>query len=217
MELLTSPANLPFSVALAVVSLLGVLELVSLALGGAFSIVGGAGFDTVDVDADTDVDGDGIFGQLMQWLHAGQIPASVLAILFLLSFGIAGLLLQTVLKSVTGAMLPALVAVVPAFLIALPATRVVGGVLKPLMPRDETDAVSRDSLLGSSAQIMTGRARRGAPAEARLRDPHGHSHYVMVEPDRDEEVFTAGTRVVLVKRHDAVYRVIEDVQVELES
>jgi len=217
MELLTSPANLPFSVALAVVSLLGVLEVVSLALGGAFSILGSAGFDTPEVELDTDVDGDGIFGQLMQWLHAGQIPASVLAILFLLSFGIAGLLLQSVLKVLTGAMLPALIAIIPAFIIALPATRVTGAVLKPLMPRDETDAVSRDSLLGSSAQITTGRARRGAPAEARLRDSHGHNYYVMVEPDHDEEVFTAGTRVVLVKRHDAIYRVIEDVQVELES
>jgi hypothetical protein len=217
MELLTAPANLPFSVALAVVSLLGVLEIVSLALGGAFDIFGGAGFDTAEVDLDTELDGDGVFGQLMQWLHVGQIPASVLLILFLLSFGIAGLVLQSVLKGLSGAMLPALIATIPAFLIALSATRVVGGVLKPLMPRDETDAVSRDSLLGASAQITTGKARRGAPAEARLRDSHGHSHYVMIEPDHDEEVFAAGTHVVLVKRHDAIYRVIEDVHVELES
>lgn len=216
MELLTSPANLPFSVALAVVSLLGVLEIVSLLFGGALGLFGGAGFDTTDIGGDADIDDMGVFGQLMQWLHVGQIPASVLLILLLLSFGTAGLLLQGALKALTGAMLPALVATVPAFIIALPATRIVGGVLRPLMPRDETEAVSRDSFLGCSAQITLGRARRGAPAEARLRDAHGHSHYVMVEPDRDEEVFNAGKYVVLVKRHDAVYRVIEDVHSELE-
>jgi Protein of unknown function (DUF1449) len=166
---------------------------------------------------DTGVDGDGLFSQIMQWLHAGQIPTSVLLILFLVSFGSAGLLLQIALKSLRGDMLPALMAVLPAFVIALPATRIMGGVLKPLIPRDESEAVSRDSFLGCSAQITTGKARRGAPAEARLRDSYGRSHYVMVEPDRDEEVFPAGTRVVLLTRHDAVYRVTEDVNVELEN
>jgi hypothetical protein len=141
----------------------------------------------------------------------------VLLILFLLSFASVGLLLQSALQSLTGAMLPALVAAIPAFLIALPGTRVLGGVLKSIMPRDETEAVSRDSFLGCSAQITVGRARRGAPAEARLRDSYGRSHYVMVEPDHDEEVFPTGARVVLVKRHDAVYRVIEDVNVPFED
>jgi hypothetical protein len=213
MELLTAPANLPFSIALALVLLLGTLELVSLALGGAVGIMGGG-------DADADIDGleaDGLFGQMMQWLHAGQLPLSVLMILFLLAFGGAGLLLQSAIKNMSGTLLPALIAVVPAFFIALPATRMMGGLLKPIMPRDETEAVSRDSFLGCSAQITTGTARRGAPAEARLRDGFGRSHYVMVEPDRDEEVFPAGARVVLLKRHDAVYRVIPDADLPFED
>jgi hypothetical protein len=213
MELLTAPANLPFSIALALVLLLGTLELVSLAFGGAVGILGGG-------EADADIDGleaGGLFGEVMQWLHAGQLPLSVLMILFLLAFGSAGLLLQSALKSMSGTLLPALIAVVPAFLIALPATRLMGGLLKPIMPRDETEAVSRDSFLGCSAQITTGTARRGAPAEARLRDAFGRSHYVMVEPDRDEEVFPAGTRVVLLKRHDVIYRAIPDADLPFED
>ena len=216
MELLTAPANLPFSIALALVFLLGALELISLTLGGAVSIFGGDA--DVDMDGGFDgMDGDGFFGHIMHWLHAGQIPATVLLILFLLSFGSAGLLLQSTLKSLTGALMPALLAVVPAFLIALPSTRILGGVLKPIMPRDETEAVSRESFIGCSAQITSGKARRGAPAEARLRDAYGRSHYVMVEPEHDEEVFPAGARVVLLKRRDVVYRVIADANIDLDD
>lgn len=220
MEILTAPANLPFSIALAVVLLLGLLEVVSLLLGGGLGLLGGATDTGVDAganavgvgdvagaEAGVDADGgEGLFGQIMSWLHAGQIPATVLMILFLLNFGVAGLGLQTALKALSGFMLPALVAVVPALLIALPATRLSGGLLKPLLPRDETEAVSSQSFIGCDAQITVGTARRGAPAEARLRDRFGRSHYVMVEPQDDDEAFPAGRHVLILKRQGDTYR-----------
>ena len=85
------------------------------------------------------------------------------------------------------------------------------------MPRDESEAVSRDSFLGLSAQVTVGRARRGAPAEARVQDSYGRSHYVMVEPNNPEEVFPAGTRVVLLTRHESIYRVIPDVHLSFDE
>lgn len=215
MELFTAPANLPFSIALAIVVLLGVLEVASLALGGAVGILNGP-----DADFDAGVDGaeaDGLVGSLLQWLHAGQIPATVLLIVFLVSFGSAGLLLQNALLETTGAMMPALLAVVPAFAIALPSTRILGGLLKPLLPRDESEAVSRDSFLGLGAQVTSGTARQGRPAEARLRDSYGRSHYVMVEPNNPEEVFPPGARVVLLTRHESIYRAIADVSLAFDE
>ncbi len=226
MEILTAPANLPFSIALAVVLLLGALEVVSLLLGGGLGLLGHDGHDgalalghdghdgalhghgTHDHAAHGhDADGgEGVFGQIMSWLHAGQIPATILMILFLLNFGVAGLGLQTALKSLSGFMLPALVAVVPATLIALPATRLTGGLLKPLLPRDESEAVSSESFIGCDAQITVGTARRGAPAEARLRDRFGRSHYVMVEPQDDDEVFPTGRHVLILQRQGDTYR-----------
>jgi hypothetical protein len=89
---------------------------------------------------------------------------------------------------------------------ALPATRVIGGVLKPILPRDETEAVSRDSFVGCEAQITAGTARPGKPAEARLLDRFGRSHYIMLEPDKEDDVFAPGSNVLVLKRRDAIYR-----------
>ena len=213
MGILGAPANLPFTVALVVVAMLGALEVLSMMLGGAVSVMGG----DMDVDADADVDADGLLGDILSWLHVGQVPTMILLITFFLSFGIGGLGLQTLLRETTGAMLPFPISLLPAFMIALPATRMAGGVLKKALPRDESESVSRDSFLGCGGEITVGTARRGHPAEARVRDAFGHSHYVMVEPDNDEQSFPAGSRVVLLKRHEAIYRVIDDVHVPLED
>jgi len=211
MGILGAPANLPFTIALAVVGLLSALEVLSLMLGGAVGVFDG------DMDADVDIDADGAWGEFLSWLHVGQMPTMILLITFLLCFGIAGLGLQTALKSTSGAMLPLPISLLPAFLIALPGTRLVGGLLKKVLPRDESESVSRESFLGCSGEITVGTARRGHPAEARVRDAFGKSHYVMVEPDSEEQTFAAGSKVVLLKRHDAIYRVMDEVHVSLED
>jgi hypothetical protein len=71
------------------------------------------------------------------------------------------------------------------------------------VPRDETTAVSEDSLVGRVAVITLGVASSAAPAEGRVRDEHGQTHYVMVEPDIAGESFSAGSEVLLVKRAGA--------------
>src|SRR4028119_284586 len=213
MGILGAPANLPFTIALAVVALLGALEVLSMMLGGAVSVMDG----DMDVDAGADMDADGAWGEFLSWLHVGQVPSMILLIVFLLSFGVGGLLLQTMLKGATGAMMPLPLSLLPAFLVALPGTRLAGGILKKVLPRDETESVSRDSFLGCGGEITVGTARRGHPAEARVRDAFGRTHYVMVEPDNEEQTFPTGSKVVLLKRHEAIYRVIDDVHVPLED
>jgi hypothetical protein len=205
METLTAAQNLPFTIALVIVMLLGVLEVVGLALGG----ISALGIDGPEMDGDFDLDGDGFFADILGWLHVGQLPATIIGIVFLLSFGVSGLVLQNLVRSTSGAMLPAALASLFAFLLAIPATRLGGGVLKRVLPRDETEAVSRDSFLGCEAQITIGVARRGRPAEARLRDKFGRSHYVMVEPDSDEGSFAAGSHVLILKKHGDIFRVMD--------
>jgi len=206
METLFAPANLPFTIALAIVLLLGALEIIGVLIGGASAI----GIDAPDVDGDVDFDGDGIFSQFLGWLHAGQIPATILAIVALFNFGVAGLLLQSGVKTLSGVMMPTGIAVCIALVIALPATRISGGLLKKILPRDETEAVSSESFLGCEARITTGTARRGKPAEARLRDRFGRTHYVMVEPENDEETFASGSPVLILKRSGDIFLVMDN-------
>lgn len=222
MNILTASENWPFTLALAIVVLLGLLEVVGLLLGGAWSFfsndvavdVGGA---APDADGILDgVDSDSFVGQMLDWLHVGKMPATVLLIVFLTAFGAVGLLLQTALKSQNGAMLPTLLASGIAFLVAIPATRLGGGILKPMLPSDESEAVSRESFVGCEAQIVVGTSRKGKPAEARLRDKFGRSHYVMVEPEDENATFSAGHHVLILKRHGDTFLAVDNAHGVLE-
>jgi hypothetical protein len=67
------------------------------------------------------------------------------------------------------------------------------------MPRDQTTAVSDASLVGRVGTIVIGVASAGRPAEARIRDEYGTTHYVMVEPEAEGESLVAGASVLLVR------------------
>jgi len=86
--------------------------------------------------------------------------------------------------------------------------RVVGGWVARIMPKEETSAVSRETFVGRVATVVLGTARAGKPAQARLCDEHGRTHYVMVEPDVEEESFDAGEPVLLVCSAGSRFRVI---------
>jgi hypothetical protein len=213
MELLLAPQNWPFSLALALVAALSALQIIMALLGGAVHIMGG------DVDADFHVGGDhdldggdflgGAVGAALDWLHIGKIPLMILLILEGLCFGLAGFMLQSLLVARGAAYLPVGIASPFAFFLSLPLLRLSGLALRPILPRDESEAVSSDSFLGCEAEITIGTARRGHPTEAKLRDKWGKTHYVLVEPEHEAQFFPMGSRVLLLTRREHIFRVIE--------
>ncbi len=204
MELLLAPQNWPFSLALALVVVMALLQVV-LGLGDAIG--------DLAVDSDFDLDADiSPFQAALDWLWVGKIPFSILLILFCLCFGLSGIALQAFEQSRTGSLFPTLIAAPIAFAATLPLLRVTGWVLRPVLPRDETEAVSPNSLVGRDGQITIGVARQGHPAEARVRDGHGKMHYVMVEPETPGLEFRAGDSVLLVSRRDHVFLALKDNQ-----
>ena len=60
-----------------------------------------------------------------------------------------------------------------AFVASLPIVRISGGALGRVIPRDETTAVSIESLVGRIATVVSGTARAGYPAQARVTTEHG--------------------------------------------
>ena len=180
MELLTAPQNLPFAIALGLVALLAALQVVALLLGGPIGI-GGADVDAdvgldldvdLDMDADMDVDGGdvgtgpGALAGALDWLGVGKMPLSILLTLWAASFGLAGLTIQEIAQSLTGARLPMLLPSLLALGLSIPLLKISGMALRPILPRDETEAVSTQSLLGSEGEIVVGTAKRGRPAQA---------------------------------------------------
>ena len=153
--------------------------------------------------------------RVLGWLCVGRVPVLVLLVVFLTTFGLAGLLVQGLLQGLTTLLLPAWIAWAPALAVALPTTSAIGRGIARIIPKDETSAVSRDSLVGRIATVTLGEARQGNPAQARVRDQHGKTHYVMVEPDGADAALQAGEPILLVSRRGAVFRAIENTSAAL--
>jgi hypothetical protein len=199
-------SNFPFSVALVVVAILAAIEGVGLMIGaGIFGFLDGL-LPDVDLGVDApDLTSPSLSGQFLTWLRIGQVPAIFTLIVFLVAFGLIGLFLQGIVGSILGAPLPALLATVPALVLAVPVVRTGNAVLAKIIPRDETSAVSRDSFIGKLAIITGGTAKAGYPAQGKIKDQHDQTHYIPVQPDVETEVFAQGEIVLLVRRKKSVY------------
>lgn len=219
------PALAPFTIALIVMVMIALTEAVGMAFGASPSNALETALPDFDADAGP-LDAEaphapdaptGPLSQLMSWLCVGRVPLLILLVAFLTAFGVAGLVLQGALRGVLGSYLPAVVMVVPAFLLALLATRAFGLALSKIMPREETEAVSEGSFIGRVATVIRGEARRGLPAEAKLKDLRGKTHYLLVEPDADDDAFAQGAEVLVVEKIGAVFRVIRNEHPSLRS
>jgi membrane protein implicated in regulation of membrane protease activity len=188
LDFILAPENLPFAVALALMAMIGLVEALGLGLGA------------IDLDADVQADGD-----LLGWLGVGTVPLLVLIIVLLALFGLIGVTIQQVAAALTGSPLSPWLAAPAALAAALPLTGGAARALARILPKDETTAVDIATLVGKRATVTVGVARRGSPAQARVRDAHGQSHYVMVEPSGDHQQVGAGETMLLVRREDGVF------------
>ena len=190
--------NLPFAIALGAMLLLSILQIVGL---GDF----GPDIDA-DVDLDTDLDGaTGAMGGITTLLGIGRVPFLIWLIVFLFLFAGIGVSIQGLAESLTGAPLYAWLAAVLSLGATLPLTATLVRPLARIMPQDETTAVGLDSLVGRRAEITTGRAAAGYPARAKVRDLHGHTHHVMVEPHERSSALHEGDQVLLVRREGQTF------------
>jgi hypothetical protein len=216
LEHFAAAQNAPFAIALVVMLGIALIEAVAMLIGTGLSGLLDGLFDhdvDVDVDLHAHAPADALlhrdyFSEALAWLQIGRVPILVLLVIFLTAFGLLGLAEQSAVHGVTGAYLPAALAWIAPFGLALPVVHRTGRWLARVLPMEETYAVSRDSFVGRVATIVIGTARRGAPAQARLRDEHGRTHYVMVEPDV-EAAFDTGHEVLLVRVDGARYRCID--------
>lgn len=207
MGLFTAPETMPFGVGFALIVGIALVE----GLGMLIALSPSNMLDQLlpDIDGDTGLD------RLLGWMHLGRVPALVLGLLFLSGFTVFGYALQMVARGLFGGFLPAWAAALLAVPAGLATVRGLGALVAHIVPRDETSAVSEQSLVGRVGVVVAGSARRGLAAQARVRDAHGRTHYLMVEPDLDDEVFAEGTQVLIVRKAGAFYRCIANPHPEL--
>lgn len=224
LEFLLDPNMAPFTGALALVAGLLVIELLASLVGGSFMAggsdgpdldIGPDGPDGVDLDGveldgpdldGPDLDGpeiEGVEGApaggggIASWLGFGSVPFILWFAGLLTAFGLIGYGVQVVAGSMLGGLIPWWGATAIAALPSLWAGGLFARTLGRLIPKTESSAISRRSLGDRRAVIAQGTARRGSPAQARIRDLYGNLHYVRVEPVDDDAELPRGTEVIV--------------------
>ncbi len=200
MSLFTTAETLPFGIAFALIVAIALIE----GLGMLVSLSPSNLLDHLlpDIDGDTGLD------RVLGWMHLGKVPSLVLLVLFLAGYALFGYGLQMVAHGLLGNYLPGWVAALAAVPSGMATVRSLGALVAHIIPRDETSAVSELSLIGRAGVISAGVARQGLAAQARVRDSHGRTHYLMVEPDMADEVFDEGAQILIVRKAGAFYRCI---------
>jgi hypothetical protein len=196
----------PFAVALGLTLAIAFIELLGLVLGAQPSAMVDSALPDFDADIpDVEL---GPLSQSLSWLSFGKLPALVVLILISASFGLIGFAGQEALRRVIGFAINPWIASIPAAFGAAFVTRHAGLALARIMPKEESDAVSTKAFVGRVATVFRGVAAIGHPAEAKLTDIHGKTHYVLIEPDEGEASMPEGSEVVIISQSGPVFRAI---------
>jgi membrane protein implicated in regulation of membrane protease activity len=209
-ELFVHSYNLIFSLALCIMLLIGLLEIVLLVIGGGSQgfleqfLPEGLEHGQVEVSLDKP---QSLTVYTFDWLGIGRLPLLIWLVVFLTTFALFGYIIQGILYSSIGYMItPWLIAPI-SLMFSAPILHWSSRALVRLMPRDETTAIYSDELIGRTATIILGTAKRNSPAQARVKDQHGQTHYVMVEPETDES-YIQGQDVVLTQKTNVGFQAI---------
>lgn len=183
--------NLPYSLALAAVLALALIEGIGLLMG--LSLVS-LFDDLMPIELDLNTSLPSGLTAFLGWLYLHQLPLLVWLLLLLSSFSVIGLTLNYIIN------LPLIVSLPITLLLAMFVSRFLGKQIAQIIPKNESSASSCASFAGKLATITIGKASKGNAAEAVLHDDFNQKHYVMVEPEQEQQVFEQGTQVVLIEK-----------------
>ncbi|AWY20001.1 YqiJ family protein [Moraxella bovis] len=210
LDLIFAPQNFIFGVAITLMFLLFILEIVALMIGGANDWVDGLLPDELNAHAEVGVDvaDAGIAVRFLSWLYVGKVPVLMLLVLFLAIFGLLGFFIQGILFNLAGFYLPSLIAIIVVWVLSLPTLRVFAKGLYKILPKDETTAINQSELVGRIGTVVIGKATKDTPAQIKVKDTHGQTHYIMAYAD-DEDLIQ-GETVLLVLQKEMYFVAIKN-------
>ena len=201
--------NTLFTAALILMIMIALLEGITTLIGMGISEMLETVLPDLDFDLSTPDAPQSVLSKLLGWLNFGRVPLLIIFVCFLSAFGTVGYTLQYLLISTGLPLLPQLIMVPVAFIISMPFVRLFTSILQKIMPRDETSALSEESFIGATATITLGTAKKGSPAEAKVTDKHGQTHYFMVQPHSEDEEFNQGEKVLLSEQFSSGFYAIK--------
>lgn len=207
-DFLTTTAFFPFTVALLIAVAVLLIETTMFLISGLHLDSLLPDWDFLHVDADAHHGHVDLHGFGESWLHLGKVPFIVVITTLVGGFGATGLFIQGVSTSVLGSPWNVWLIMPVAIVGGVLTSRLMGGLIGRILPKDETTVVSAQQFLGQVATIYQGVATTDLAAEARLIDAHGQVHYIRVVPEQAGEQFTEGTPVLLIARHDNLFTAV---------
>lgn len=207
-EIFVDPNNLFYSVLLMVCFGIFVLEVVGLLFGATTDWLDNIIPDSFKFDVHLDGDSPNFFVASSSWLYFGQIPLLIWLIIFFGGWGTLGLVLQSLASEQIGFSFEPIVSLPVTFALNLFLVHFVCKIVKPIIPKDETTAIELDQLIGRDAEIVIGTARLNFPAQAKVTDSYGTTHYIMVVPDKDEEC-KQGDKVYILEKKENIFVVFK--------
>jgi len=209
-ELFTHSSNLFFSVSLCLMFFLGIIECLLLIIGSSSQ-----GFlDQFIPDQlleshhpDINLETNNVLVQLLDWLYLGRVPVLIWLIIFLTVYALFGFIVQSIFFHFTQNYFPLWIIAPACLFLCMPLVRTGATIIAKILPKDETTAIYSDELIGSQAQIILGDAKPNYPAQAKVIDKFGQTHYVLVEPENDI-IFHQGQHVILTQRTNIGFQAI---------
>ncbi|AYG60077.1 OB-fold-containig protein [Rhizobium jaguaris] len=195
MHLFFAPECGPFAIAAMILVGLTAIEILSMLLGFSLSeLIGKPHFESHD----------GFVAGLLSWINVGGVPLLILIMLVLGTFAVTGFAIQAV-ADIAWAPLPAIVAVPPAALLAIPLVRGSTRTVARLVPRDETYAVDAGDFVGCTAEVTIGPLDQGLPGRVCVKDAHGNWHQLRAGAAKGEGPLAVGSKVLLVDRKADIF------------
>jgi len=192
LEHVMMPEVRPFSIAAAMIVIVGSLEVISMLVGASLSEMLGT---SIDFSHPSD---NGVLNAI-SWINVGGVPLLIFLLLALGAFSITGFLIQDIARMVAGP-LPATVASMGAVAVSVPLVRAASGAIARIIPKDETYVVGLGDLVGRVGEVVVGPLDQGPPGRVSVADVHGNRHFVLAVAAPSSSPLPQGTLVLLVDR-----------------
>lgn len=205
--------NLPFAITGCVLIGLVVIEILTSLIG--FHFLSFIDNLLPDIDLSIDVDNMPTITKVFGWLRIDNVPLMILFLAFLFLYTVFGFTVQRIMFQTIHQYIYWWLIAWPVILLTIPFLKMTSSVLSKIVIKDETTAITIESLEGGIAIITVGIAKKGSPAEAKIVDKFKHTHYVRVEPETGS--FKQGDQVFLMKYERSNLFTVTEVPDELRN
>lgn len=192
--------NQLFSVTLAIVFIIGIMEGLLSLVGVGMSAMLDSFMPELDINVDMPDTQISTFSEIFGWINKGRVPMLMLVLTFMTFFGLIGLNIQSVWFHFTGHYIYTVIVAVISFILAMPFVSYFSLVLSKVMPRDETTAISTKTFIGETCTIINEAATDHKFVEAKFKDLFGEVHYIMVKSADKGVVFHRGAKGLIVSQ-----------------